>query len=107
MVDSIFWFFAKTPLCARLDLGFKVRVSIYYHTVFSGCSVGSAVVLCGYQGLENVEAVHCLETVCGNLYASAIGHAMVGCCLQVADGISTVLGRHLAPRLLLFTTDGF
>ena len=106
-MDSTSWFFAGTRLSARLDLGFKVRVPIYYHTVFSGCSVGSAVVLCGYQGLEIVEAVHCLETVCGKLCGSAIGQAMVGCCLQVGDGMSTVLSNDLAPRLLLFTTDNF
>ena len=80
---------------------------IYYHTVFSGCSVGSAVVLCGYQGLEIVEAVHCLETVCGNLCGSAIGQAMVSCCPQVGDSMSAVLGSDLGPRLLLFTTGGF
>ena len=107
MVDSISWFFAGTRLSARLDLGFKVRVPIYYHTVFSGCSVGSAVVLCGYQGFEIVEAVHCLETVCGSLCGTATGQAMVGCCRQVGDSMSAVLGSDLGPRLLLFTTGGF
>ena len=107
MVDSISWFFAGTRLSARLDLGFKVRVPIYYHTVFPGCSVGSAVVLCGYQGLEIVEAVHYLETVCGNLCRSATGQAMVGCCFQVGDSMSAVLRSDLGPRLLLLTTGGF
>ena len=60
-----------------------------------------------YQGLEIVEAVHYLETVCGNLCRSATGQAMVGCCLQVGDSMSAVLGSDLAPRLLLLTTGGF
>ena len=54
------WFLAGTRLPARLDLGFEVRALIYYHAVFSGCSVGSAVVLCGL-------AIRDLVTVCGNV----------------------------------------
>ena len=82
-------------------------MSIYYHIVFSGCSVSSAVVFGGYQELESVEAIHCLVIVFGNLCGSEAEQAMVhvGCCLQVWNGISTVLDRGLAPRLLLFLED--